>query len=287
MAKKEYNINIFPLHPFLIKRRYRKVTCSYFKFITYAKNIADNANIQSYSRMQDLCEMEDLFFYQRECKSERFAYMLDLRKEFEKELLAPALVVDIISALKKDASDFRYEVKSQLVEYYKNYAGTMGRFLLASHNENPSTYMPADALCIAFQMLNNLIHMKMDGITKKRFYISQDLMEQYQVAPKDLYFTVMSKNTKNLIKEILKEIKGLLQDAKILPSIIKNNRLRIQFCTLLSLSHILYDKIAGKDFLKKDIKISKFNHLNALITGIFEGTFTSYKELSVKRLKKK
>ncbi len=94
-------------------------------------------------------------------------------------------------------------------------------------------------------------------------------------------------NTKLLTKQILKDIKGLLKDAEFLPSIIKDDGLRVQFCILLSLSNILFQKIKGKDILRKNIKISGFDKLNALITGTLEGLFTSYREISISKLNKK
>ncbi|MFV0626905.1 MAG: squalene/phytoene synthase family protein [Alphaproteobacteria bacterium] len=287
MIEKEYNLNIFPFYPFLIKKKYKEIAISYFNFITSARNIADNVKLQSFSRMQDLCELEDVFFYQREHKNEKLRHIIDVRERFTQELLAPALVVDIINALKKDASDFTYEVRGQLVEYYKNYSGTMGRFLLALFDENPSTYMPATSLCTAFQILNNLKNMKYDGMIMKRFYIPKDLLNQYNLKPKDLYYDVMSNDTKRLVKDILKDVKGLLKDAKILPSIIKNDGLRAQFCVLLSLTHILYHKLNGTDFLKKNVKVSKFDRINALITGVLESFFTPYQEISIKKLNRK
>lgn len=287
MAEKSYNSNIFPLYPFLIKKKYREIAITYFSFVTSAKAVVDNNNTQSYSRMQDLCEFEDVFFFQREAKPEKHKHILDVREKFTKELLAPSLVVDIINALKKDASDFRYDAQAQLIEYYRNYAGTMGRFLLALFDENPSTYMPATSLCIAYQMLTNLKNMQFDGKIMKRFYVSQDRLNQYNLKPKDLYYDVMSNDTKLLGKQILKDVKGLLKDAEILPSIIKNDGLRAQFCILLSLTNILYHKLQGKDVLRKKIKISKFDRLNALITGILEGLFTPYQEVSLSKLNKK
>ena len=70
--------------------------------------------------------------------------------------------------------------------YCQHSAAPVGRFLLALHNENPSTYLPANALCAALQIVNHVQDLKYDAKTLKRVYIPDELFRRFDVSPSAL-----------------------------------------------------------------------------------------------------
>lgn len=284
--KNKYKYDNIPIAPSLVKGEYKEVVDLYMRLVNYTKFTTDNQNLQNIIKVRELSDIEDIFLETREYDKDKLKFVLDLKKCFVKELLAPSLIKDFIAAAKKDASNFEYKTWAQLVDYCSNYSGTILRFLLALYDESPSTYMPAASLGVAFQMLINIKNLRENASLLKRVYLPKDMLEKYGIKIRDLYQPKSSKEVKKLINELLKEIKKLIKDARILPAIIKNQMLRMQFCMILSSTNILYGKISKTDVLKKKVTLTKFDLFDSYLTGIVEGIFTSYKSVSTKGLKR-
>lgn len=278
--------DVFPIAPSLIKNKYQPILQLYLQFLNYVKSITCNMTIPSFNKVRELNEIEEVFYNETSYDKDKLKFIVKLKKQFVKELLVPALVKDIITAAKKDSSDFEYESWAQLINFCSMSSGTVSRFLLALYDESPSTYIPATSLFAAYQLLNNLKNIKYDTSILKRVYIPKDLLEKHNVKIKDLYDEKSSKNVKNLINEMLKEIRKMLDEAEILPKITKDLLLRMQFYMIISVANILYRKVKNNDVLVKDVTLTKFDLSNAYLTGIIEGMMTSYKDPSTKGLKK-
>ena len=75
-----------------------------------------------------------------------------------------------------------------------------------------------------------------------------------------------------------------MKDARILPAIVKNRRLKIYICITLSLTDILINKLYNADVLAKYITLSKFDRLRAAIKGLWLAAITKHKTLTDKGL---
>lgn len=284
--KKLEESSILPIAFSLVKKDHKTIVELYLQFLQYARYVTENMNITNLAKVKELNEMEFVFDNETDYEKDKLKFIVKLKKNFVKELLAPALFRDIINTAKKDSSEFEYKTWAQLVNYCTSSSGTIGRFFLALNDESPSTYIPAASLFSAFHMLHNIRNVKYDTSILKRVYIPSEMMEKHNVKVKDFYQYSSSKDVKALINEMLKEIKKMLKDANILPSIIKDTRLRMQFCIIISTVNILFHKIKNSDVLAKNVKLTKFDFANSYITGIIEGMFTSYKDTGTKGLKR-
>ena len=160
----------------------------------------------------------------------------------------------------------------------------VGRFLLALHDENPSTYLPSNALCAALQIVNHIQDLKYDAKILKRVYIPDELFEQFKVKPDTLTRPQSSAGLKLLIAEMTNRVRGLLKDAEILPGIVKSRRLRMVICIIFSLTNIMVKKILKGDVLAQEIKLNKWDWLRATFSGVGRGLFIRRKTLTNKGL---
>ncbi|MDR1694173.1 MAG: squalene/phytoene synthase family protein [Lactobacillaceae bacterium] len=270
----------------LIKKEYQPLVQLYLQFIEYVKINTNNMNISNFNKVKLLNELEEVFDNENDYGKDKLKFMVKLKKNFVKELLAPSLIRDVLNSAKKDSSDFEYKTWTQLVGYCSNSYGTIARFLLALYDESPSTYIPAATLLSAYQMLVMIKDVRFDTSILKRVYIPKDLLLQYDVKVKDLYDFKSTKQIKDLTADMLREIRKMIKDAEILPSIIKNKGLRMQFCMLVNAANILFAKIKHADVLAKEIELSKLDVFESYISGVIDGFFTSYKDASTKGMKR-
>ena len=244
--------------------------------------MADNPALTSQQKLDRLAAAEKALFNEKEAKKNKQA--AHLRKVFLKENLSFSLADDLLKAFRQDAEGFFYQTWGQLIDYCKNSAAPVGRFMLAINNENPSTYLPADALCAALQIVNHIQDVKYDYQVLKRVYIPDELLEQFHLKRNILEQEKSSQAFKNLIGEMLKRVRGLLEDAEILPCIVKNLRLRLVLCVIFSLTNIMINKLESGDVLASQIKLSKFDWAKALLLGVGKGLFIRRKTLTKKGL---
>ena len=90
--------------------------------------------------------------------------------------------------------------------------------MLALHDENPSTYLPGTALCVALQIQNHLQDLKYDAKLLKRVYIPADMLKEYGVKVRDFSNDRETPQLSQLKKAILLKVQGLIKEAEILPS---------------------------------------------------------------------
>lgn len=286
MTKKEtHKQDIVPISASLMRKKYRHIVSLYMDFAAMVKSITDDPKFTSIQKIQKLSDIEDVFMEEKESDG-KYDLIVELKKNFVKELMAPVLVKDVIASAKKDAANSEYQTWGQLVDYCSHYAGTIGRFILSLAEENPATYQPALSLCDAYQMLNILKNTRYYADTLKRVYIPSEMLKEYGVKVRDLAQKESSKELKKLKAEMLKSIKRMLKEAEILPCIIKDVQLRMNVCMTLSAANLLYRKVKKADILKKEVRLTKFDLYNAKLTGMIEGMLTSYRKVCAQGLKK-
>jgi len=261
----------------LFNKKMRKIIACYYNFARYCDDIADSGKLSSQEKLKKL-DTEELSLFGKK-KSD---YATQLREIFVAEQLDFSLITDLLVAFRQDAENKTYITWAQLLDYCKYSAVPVGRFMLAIHNENPSTYLPAGALCIVLQIINHIQDLKDDVKKLKRIYIPEELLLKYNVSQKDLTASKCSKNLHFLLNDILDRCCGLLKDADILPAIIDNIRLRIYVCVTIVLSKILINKLYNVDILDKNICLTKADWFIAFITGIWKGLFVKRKTLTDK-----
>lgn len=282
MRHKKQKDENFPVASFLFSKNTQKVVTAYYDFARYCDDVADNPALTSKQKLERLDAAENALFYEKEAKKNKQA--AHLRKVFLKENLSFSLATDLLKAFRQDSEGFFYQTWGQLIDYCKNSAAPVGRFMLAINNENPSTYLPADALCAALQIVNHIQDAKYDFQILKRVYIPADLWKAFNLSVPVLKQDKSPDAFRKLIEEMLKRVKGLLKDAEVLPCIVNNLRLRLVLCIIFSLTNIMICKIVRGDVLASQIKLSKFDWAKAVVIGVGKGLFIRRKTLTHKGL---
>ena len=265
----------FPVACYLFPKAYRKIITDYYNFARYCDDITDSFSLEQSEKLHLLEEAEQSLFGKG-----NFTYSLKLREDFLHENLDFSLATDLLVAFRADAKNERYQTWGQLLDYCNYSAVPVGRFMLAIHNENPSTYIPAAALCTILQIVNHIQDLRSDVKNLNRIYLPQELLDKFSVSPKSLKKTSCSKNLHFLLNDVLQRCNSLLEDAKILPAIVKNIRLRIYICVVLTLTNILIKKLYNKDVLATQIKLSKTERIYATVYGSFKALVVKEKTLS-------
>lgn len=279
---KKSNQENFPVGSILISKKYRSVVMEYYNFARYGDDVADNPKLSMKEKTIQLDQLDDLLFERIRYSGKKLGFVKKIRQTFIRENLSFSLLTDLLTAFRQDAQNFKYETWNQLVEYCKYSAAPVGRFMLAIHNESPSTYLPATSLCVALQIVNHLQDIKYDAKLLKRVYIPNEFLVKFGVSQRDLIKDQQTPELKKLIKSILQKVEGLLKEAEILPSIVVSRRLRMEIGVILSLTNSMVKRIERFDVLKQEVKLSKIDWMRAFISGMVKGFFTKPKTLTTK-----
>lgn len=272
----------FPVGMMMFNKDIRKIVADYYRFARYADDIADNPHLKPQNKVDKLYELEEIFTGQKSYKGQKLKFVQILKDEFAKHNLSPDLATDLLIAFRKDSLGFDYQTWGQLVDYCKYSAAPVGKFMLAVHQENPSTYLPATSLCVALQIVNHVQDLKYDVSLLKRLYLPSEIMKKYHLRQEDLVQNQSSISVQKAVKHIMEKTLGLVKEGSILPELIKSLSLRIEVCIILSLTNIMIKKILKGDILAREIKLSGFDWLRGIISGIYKGLTTKKKTLSYK-----
>lgn len=272
----------FPVGMMMFNRNIRKIVSDYYRFARYADDIADNPHLKPQNKVDKLYELEEIFTGQKSYKGQKLKFVQTLKDEFAKHNLSADLATDLLIAFRKDSLGFDYQTWGQLVDYCKYSAAPVGKFMLAVHQENPSTYLPATSLCVALQIVNHVQDLKYDVSLLKRLYLPAEIMKKYHLRTEDLVQDKSSISVQKAVNHIMEKTLGLVKEGSILPELIKSLSLRIEVCIILSLTNIMIKKILKGDILAREIKLSGFDWLRGIVSGIYKGLTTKKKTLSYK-----
>lgn len=267
----------FPVAGLMISKPLRPVVSAYYQAARYCDDIADDPNLSSEEKLRRLQAVEDEFYGYASKKNPHLKFIRDLRRIFAGQNLDTSLFTDLLIAFRRDSSGYKYKTWAQLLDYCRYSAAPVGRFMLAIHDENPSTYLPSNIICAVLQIVNHIQDVKYDAKVQKRIYMPADIMEKFDVIPSDLMADKMSSRLRKMTNAILSDLQNMLYDARVLPSLIHSRRLRIQVCIIISLTKIMIKRLYNRDILQKNIKLSKIDWIRAIFAGLFNGIFTRTK----------
>lgn len=281
VRSKQQSDEDFPVASLLVAKQLRPLVSSYYTFARYADDLADNPKLSSAQKLAQLDKLENIFLGLKKYSGHKLSFAKKLHKEFAQENLSTSLISDLLVAFRRDSANFDYQTWGQLVDYCSHSAAPVGRFMLAIHNESPTTYQPAASLCVALQIVNHLHDIKYDYQVLQRVYLPAELMSQFGVSVADLGADSETPQLRALIAHISEQVRGLQQEGRLLPSIISSRRLRFQVCIIDSLTNIMLKKINRGDVLRREIRLNRWNWFCGIISGIARGIFTKIRTIRI------
>ena len=265
---KQQNDENFPVSSLFIAKELQPLVNDYYTFARHCDDIADSPDLSSAEKVAQLQEIADIFYGVKKYRGNKLDFAARLKNDFMRENLAFSLAGDLLTAFRRDSEGYEYKTWSQLINYCQYSAAPVGRFMLAIHNENPVTYMPAASLCAALQIVNHLQDIKYDYIKLARVYLPQELMKEFGVSKDDLKANKSTPELKQLIAYISDLLKGQIKDGQVLIKLVHSAKLRCQICIILSLTNLMLKKINRGDVLAQEIRLTKLDWFRGILGGI-------------------
>lgn len=258
----------------LVSRRYKPLINAYYQAARFADDIADNPMLSSAQKLEKLAVVREAFM--QPDKSGDLQLIRGLGRLFVAERLDASLFLDLLEAFERDAAGKPIRIWEELIEYCRFSAAPVGRFMLAIHDESPSAYLPAENLCAILQLLNHMSDIKEDLSLLRRCYIPQSMMDEYGVRTSDLGLQTTLPEVRRLLVSLMLKIEKMQPDAEILPHLVKNFRLRVNVCVILSLINSMIQKYKNTDILQAGIRPKTGDWTKALFKGFFQALFCGW-----------
>lgn len=265
MNRKQAKDENFPVG-MLISPKLKNIVQTYYQAARDADDAADNPLLSAEQKKAVLDNIE-LAFRQPDMPTE-FKSAAKLGRLFAAENLDSSLYTDLLTAFRMDAENQPIEIWEQLLNYCNYSAAPVGRFMLAIHNENPSSYLPAATLCAVLQITNHLQDLKKDAVNLQRFYLPHEMMEQHGARYSDIYLSFTKPALREVINETTDKLRMMLQDAEPIFKIVKNIRLKLELGVIFSLTNSMIKKIERRDVLHDNIRLNGFDWIKALGSGL-------------------
>lgn len=265
----------FPVS-FFINKKLRPLVEAYYQAARFADDVADTPRLTKEQKTEKLAVIRRAFM--QPFSGGDLQVVRGLGRLFTSERLDASLYLDLLEAFGQDAINTPIRIWEELINYCRYSAAPVGRFLLAIHDENPSAALPAENLCIILQLLNHLADIKNDLSLLNRCYIPESLLREYDVKKTDLGLSVSRPEVKRLLSEVMARIEKMQADAALLPSLIKNFRLRLNVCVILSLTNSVIKRHINSDILQNPPRPTGVDWAKACITGFFRALFGKTKQ---------
>ena len=256
----------FPVGSFLLPPALRPHVAVFYAYARAIDDVADNPDLPPDEKVARL----DGFAAAIRGERDDSAYETGVR--MRESLLATNITtkhcLDLISAFKQDAVKGRYQNWAELIDYCDRSASPVGRYLLDLHGEDPVGYVFSDALCNALQVINHLQDCRVDYLEMDRSYLPLDHLSACGSEVGQLSGKIASTGMRKTLDRLLDETETLMSDARRLPSVLKDFRLRAESATIVRLAGRMIASLRRRDPLAERVKPSKRDFLFSGIEGI-------------------
>jgi squalene synthase HpnC len=256
----------FPVGSALIRADLRPHVHAFYRFARMADDIADNPALAPDDKVRRLDLMEAVLL---DGSREDLRQSADLRRSLAETAVTPQHSRDLLTAFRMDATKQRYANWGELMMYCRYSASPVGRQLLDLHREDPAGWFASDALCNALQVINHLQDCGVDYLEMDRVYVPLDHMSRHGSDVGQLSDKLSSTGLKKTIDQCLDETDVLMTDARQLPGMLKDFRLRAESATIVRLADRMIGELRRRDPLAERVKPTKRDFLFSGLEGVF------------------
>lgn len=260
----------FPVGSRLIPAKLRPHVMAFYDFARTADDIADSNEIDTAEKLERLNKLEKVLLGEAEADDETRCAAA-LKKSLEETKVTNQHALDLLKAFRQDSEGHTYHTWEDVMAYCRWSAGSVGRYMLDLHEENPTAYWPSDALCAALQMNNHLQDCKEDYSDKDRVYLPLDWFKEAQITYKALGDSEACAALKTVFARVTDAIESLLVEGSSLPLVTVNRGLRMEVCVIFRLAQRLVKRLKKQDPLKHKVKLTKTDWIFAAILGVVGG----------------
>lgn len=259
----------FPVGSLLIARRLRPYVHRYYAFARVIDDMVDNDRLTGEQKIARLRAMAAVVRGEREAPSRADAQTaVALRSVFLETGVPIETATDLTIAFCRDAVKNRYDSWGELLDYCRYSANPVGHFLLKLHGEDEDTLGPSDALCSALQVLNHLQDAAEDLKALDRCYLPLPWLAQEGVSVDDLRLTRSKPGLRRVFDRLLDEVDRLHEEARRLPHLVRDRRMRLESAVIVGLSHRLAARLRREDPVAGRVKLLKSDGVAALCQSL-------------------
>jgi len=256
----------FPVGSWLLPARLRPHIAVFYAFARAIDDIADNPALSPDEKVRRLDGFEKAV-RGRGDTSPAFAKGTAMRQSLAETGVVADHCVELVAAFKQDTTKLRYRDWGDLMGYCRLSAAPVGRYLLDLHGGSRHGYGPADALCMALQVINHLQDCQDDYRSLDRVYLPMDWMEEARARVEDLDGTITGRPLRTVIDRTLDATEALLRDATPLQSGLSSRRLAMESGAILDIAWTLCRRLRRGDPLAGRIVLSKAGYLICCARG--------------------
>jgi len=255
----------FPVGSWLIRRDLRAHVHAFYGFARNADDIADSATLTPAQKLERLDIMEAVL---TGAQADGAPSAARLRDSLAQTGVPAIHARELLIAFRQDAVKNRYASWAELMDYCRNSAAPVGRYVLDLHGESHATWPASDALCASLQVLNHVQDCAGDLRMLDRCYLPQDWMAEAGASTDDLARGETMPAMRHVFDRMLAATAELNNTAKALPGLVKARRLRVETAIIHGLASRLTAHLQGGDPLATRVKLHKLDFALATLAGL-------------------
>ncbi|GAB4167254.1 MAG: squalene synthase HpnC [Thalassobaculales bacterium] len=260
----------FPVASRLLPPATRDAVHAFYRFARAADDVADHPELSTEGK---LALLHDFARGLSDGVEGAPAEALALREVLARHGMKPVQPLLLLQAFRQDAVQNRLQSWSDLMLYCRYSAAPVGRFLLELHGAPAAATRPADALCIALQLINHLQDCGEDYRRLDRVYLPREWFEAEGAQMAELDGRVAGRALARVFARMVERIDQLLAEARPLPGLLPDRRFRLEAAVILSLAQALAALLRHADPLAGRPRLGRLPKALAVMRGLWRGLF--------------
>lgn len=263
----------FPVGSWLLPANLRGHIVTYYNFARAADDVADDPSMTADAKIAELDAIEETLMAATPTSEHGPRHLLAtrLRESLTTTGVPPAHASELLRAFRQDAVKNRYRDWDEVMEYCRYSAAPVGRFLLDLHGESKATWPASDALCAALQMLNHIQDCGIDHRRLDRIYLPLDWLAAFGAEVEDLERDFATPAMRAVIDRCLDACDELNEQARALPGLIANRRMRMEAAVIVAVARRLAKRLRAGDPLAGRVELTSLEKLGCVVGGVGAG----------------
>ena len=263
----------FPVGSFLLPKRLRPHIARFYAFARAIDDIADNPDLEPDEKIRRLNAM-DVVVQGTPPAGPGLETAVAMHESLQATGTTSRHCSDLVDAFRQDAIKNRYENWQEVIDYCLRSASPVGRYLLDIHGESGKSYVYADALCNALQVINHLQDCGDDFRDMNRVYLPEPWLKENGSTVAELGRSSATSGVRAVIDRCLEGTKELLETAEKLPANLKSRSLSMESAVILKIANKLVEELSLRDPLAERVVLTKPQYALCAIRGIAMGAFS-------------
>jgi phytoene synthase len=237
----------FPVASVLMPRRLRKPVAAIYHFARAADDIADEGDLSSEERLQQLDDFRDELDHIAADETPLLPLFKHLAAEIREHSLPMQPFHDLLDAFSQDVVKKRYANYDEVTDYCRRSANPVGNLLLHLYEEAiPVNIAYSDAICTSLQLINFWQDVAKD-FAIGRIYLPQDDMARFGVNEEQIGTCVTNEAWRALMKFQVDRARTLMRQGAPLGSVL-GGRIGLEMRMIIAGGMRILDKLEAADY---------------------------------------